>query len=392
MATPRTSAAIYALDQLSHVGFINAMIRWRVFDPPPAGASQHPNWRFFQTAEWYLTCREIAHAADILNAYCQSLLAEALEHSPDLWGKVEKRFKKDCSREQAIEELRGQRSSDGRIRGIWGKDLGTFWNAEMDLIARVRNKIVHQGGIDSKGEILRAIEKCRNGRTILPPVTQMNEEIPISVGEDGKLQIDARAGKWATDHVLHNIYMMDQNCMARFNIPGQRHVIQSSRFSWQGGARGAQFLPGQPLPTNGPEIEDVEFPALPSFPNYEDMSDPKEIACAQTWKRAMKEIHEFVEAYCDEIGANVVSFTPGMPGNIRSDTIRHHEHHLGYRVARETGEGRGGYLGIRLRQRDMAPYLTIWSDETVMQDFASCEIDESVKGAIREGIDRVAVK
>jgi len=392
MATPKTSAAIYALEQLSDVGFINGMIRGRVFDPLPEGAAHHPNWSFFRSTEWYLTCREIAHAADILNAYCQALLAEALEHTPDLWDKVKKRFKNEGTRENVIAKLRMQRGSDGAIRQIWEKDLGTFWNAEMDLIALLRNRIVHQGGFDRNGEIPRAIERCREGRKLLPPINQMNGEIPVSIDEHGKLIIDAKTGKWATDHVHHNIYMMDHICMGQFNIPGRRYVMKRQSFRWQGGSRGIRLLPGEPLPTGGPEAVELEFPTLPIFPEYNDMNDPSEIECAQIWKKAMAEIHGFVEEYCDEVGAGVRSFFPGMPGKIHSNTIRHHEHHLGYRVAYEAGEGRGGFLGIRLRQKDFKPYLTVWSDETMMQDFDLCELSEGVKEAIREGIDRVMVK
>lgn len=352
----------------------------------------HPNWRFFQSAEWYLTCREIAHAADILNAYCQSLLADALEHSPDLWERVAKRFKDDDTLEEAIGRLRVQRESDGKIRAIWGKDLGTFWNAEMDLIAILRNKIVHQGGFDPEGTIPRAIQRCQDGRTVLAPINQRDGEIPISLGENGRLEVDARAGKWATDHVLHNIHMMDQNCMGHFNIPGRRYVMRTPRFSWRGGSRGAPFAPGQPLPTTGPEPENYDFPKLHSLPEYQDMTEQKEIECAQTWRRVMSEIHEFVEAYCEEVDAGVRSFSPGMPGSIHPHTIRNHEHHLGYRVADSLGDGEGGFVGIRLRQRDFDPFLTVWSDETMMKDFNSCELTEDVKDAIRQGIDRVMGK
>lgn len=390
MSTVKTPAAIHAIEELISAGFINSILRGRILDPAPAGAEHHPNWQLFESVEWYLTCREITHAADILNAYCQALLAEAFEHSPDLWDRVQenKRFPRKWTREAAIEKLQIQRASDGVIRAILGEDLSTFWNPEMDLIAKIRNKIVHQGGFDHEREIESAIADCQGSATILAPIEHVDGKIPIEVDSSGKLKIDARAGKWATDHVLHNIYMMDQNWMGHFNIPGKRYVMKKRSFSMRGGSTSSFLPPGTPLPSSAPTPASPEpLPELPPFPEYTEMISQEEIECARTWENVRNETFEFILEYTAEIGAKVCKVRPAIPGRFPSTTVTDHEHHIGIEVAADLSDDHAMSMGIRFRQNNSQPFLTIWSDKTMMKDFEPCELTEEVKEHLRDCIE-----
>jgi hypothetical protein len=387
MKTRFTPAAIRALEELKAAAFINQVLRGRMVDPVPESAAYHPNWRLFQQAEWYLTCREVTHAADALNTYCQSILAEGLENTPSLWAEVKERFRKDDKREDVIKKLRVQRAPDGVVRQILGQDLGTFWNAEMDLIATLRNKIVHQGGYDPEGDIPAAIEKCRQGTTVLPPIEHLSGEIPVSVGSSGKLEIDARTAKWASDHVIHNIWMMDQNWRAHFGIPGTRRIQERVSFSGSGANKVRIFARGVPLPTAGPSLPPrPRSPILPEIPACPDMIDPKDIECAQSWIHSQQELHDFIDHYCEEIGALISELKPATPGRFPSRTVGEHEHHLGYRVSSGDPEHRGEWIGIRLRQRDKVPFLTVWSDQTLMRDFESCSLTDELQEHLRDCI------
>lgn len=234
-----------------------------------------------------------------------------------------------------------------------------------------------------------AIKKCKNGKTILPPIEHLDGEIPIEVDSNGKLKIDAKAGKWATDHVLHNIYMMDQNWMAHFDIPGKRWVMKRRSFS-MGANPGLISLPnGMPLPTEGPEeTTPPPIPKLPQFPEYKAMIAQEEIDCAKIWNQVRNEAHEFIMEYCDEIGARIRAVTPAIPGRFPSDTVKDHEHHLGYEISDKDSDRHGVSIGVRLRQKQFAPFLTVWSDNTMMTDYDHCELSDTVKEHLRDAIEK----
>jgi len=387
MKTMLTPAAIKALEELKAAVFINQVSRGRMVDPVPDSAPCHPNWRLFRQAEWYLTCREITHAADALNTYCQSILAEALENTPDLWTKVKGSFRKEDDRKKVIEKLRVQRALDGVVRQIMGQDLGTFWNAEMDLIATLRNKIVHQGGFDPEGDIPKAIEDCRQGRTVLPPIEHLSGDIPLSVDSAGRLEINAGTAKWASDHVSHNIWMMDQNWRAHFGIPGARYIPKRVSFSASGSSKTRIFGRGVPLPTNGPSlVAPSQKLSLPQFPDYTDMTSPQDIECARVWETTRKDLHDFIENYCEEIGSQISGLRQTIPGRFPFATVLDHEHHLSYRISGDDPDSGGARIEIRLRQRDKIPFVTVWSDQTLMRDFEKCDLAEELKEHLRDCI------
>lgn len=368
------------------------MVRGSICDPGLAGSGHHENWQFFGEMEWYLTCRQISHSADVLNAYCQSVLADIIEVDDGAWDLAKETLGwKKLERNEASARLRKQRGPDGSIRTLMSEKLSVFWNPQIDLIVTLRNKIVHQGGYDPEGEVAAAISSCAASKTLIPPVEFLGDEIPVGIDDAGRLVIDARTGLWATSHTSNNIHMMDQNISFRFSIPTRRWVPKRRSFSF-GSRPPGNFLPGIPLPVASPEIpESPPAPDLPPFHlyDYEAMADPKEIECAQTWQRVRGEIDEFVRDYCEELGVEIRGLNGCLAGSPMSHTIRGHDHHLGYRLAMPGEDRKSVDLGIRLRQRSFEPFITLWSDKTKMVDFDECALSEAVKEEIRKGVDRV---
>ena len=106
--------------------------------------------------EWYLTCRQISHAADILNTYCQSVLADIIEVDENVWDVVRPMLpKKSRERDAAVDLLRKQDARDMKsIRELFRDELKVFWNPQIDLIVTLRNKIVHQDGFVPEAEVV----------------------------------------------------------------------------------------------------------------------------------------------------------------------------------------------------------------------------------------------
>lgn len=386
-----TSSAIHALEELDSSRIINGLVRGPICDPGLAVSGHHENWRFFGEMEWYLTCRQISHAADMLNAYCQSVLADVIEVDHDVWRAVSSILpKKSRERSSAVELLRKQDARDMKsIRELFRDELRVFWNPQIDLIVTLRNKIVHQDGFDHEGEVANAIARCAESKTLIPPVEFLDDVIPAGIDDSGRLLIDARTGLWATSHTINNIHMMDQNISFRFGVATRRWVPRRRSFSF-GSRPPVQFFPGIPLPVTSPETPELQpAPDLPPFHQYEAMTDTREVECVQTWHRVRSEIDQFVRDYCDELGIEIRGLNCTLAGSVLSHTIRGHDHHLGYRLAMPGQTHNPIDLGIRLRQRNFEPFLTIWSDKSQMIDFDECALTEGVKEEIRNGMDRV---
>jgi hypothetical protein len=101
------------------------------------------------------------------------------------------------------------------------------------------------------------------------------------------------------------------------------------------------------------------------------------------------EIDQFVRDYCAELGVEIRGLNPSLAGSILCHTIQGHDHHLGYSLATPGEDRKLIELGIRLRQRNFEPFITVWSDKTQMLDFDVCALTEGVKEEIRKGVDRV---
>jgi len=378
-----------AMNALHSVGFLNSVIRGSICDPALGDAENHPNAAFFGEVEWYLTCRQVAHAGDTFNTYCQKILAEILAIDSTAWSLVKKLLRAK-TREAAIESLQIQREFDGSVRKALRESLGASWCGEMEIIAELRNRIVHQAGMDPEGKMRQTILEFPPGQHFLPPVNLDPSVFPVAVDERGKLQINARTGYWATQHVLHHIHMLDQNLCHRFGLSRYRKPIRKVGFQAREHSTAFTYFPDKPLPVPQPILSPpAKIFKLSPFPEYGPMPNPEEIACAATWRKVCGEIHEFVYQSCEDSEVEICGLDPSLAGSIRSHTIEGHDHHLGFTLrAKGSMDGRTKFLGIRLRQDKFHPYITIWGTHTQMRDFKPCEVTEQVKEYLHDCINQ----
>ncbi len=98
MSGELTEHAIRTIEGLSSSWFINWILRGSIHDPALGGSEHHQNWRVFGAMEWYLSERQISHAGDSLNTYCQLILAEILQRSEPAWDEVKSVLQKTGSK------------------------------------------------------------------------------------------------------------------------------------------------------------------------------------------------------------------------------------------------------------------------------------------------------
>ena len=372
--------ASVAINALNASGFLNSVIRGSICDPSLGEAGNHPNAAFFGDVEWYLSCRQIAHAGDTLNTYCQNILAEILITDSSTWPLVKKQLRSK-NRETAIESLRIQWEVDGSVRKALREGLDAYWCGEMEIIAELRNRIVHQAGMDPEGKIRKTILAFPPGKQFIPPASLDPTDFPIDLDSGGKLLIDAKTGHWATQHVMHHIDMLDQHLCHRFGLPRSRKPIRKIGFHVSENSSAFTLFPGTPLPViRMAHHRPASTFQLSPFPNYKPMPKPEEIACVATWRKVYDEIHEFVRQICEESEVEICELDSSLAGVIHTHTVQGHDHHLGFSLRpKDSFDSKPKFLGVRLRQEKFKPFITIWGTHTQMHDFEPCELTEEVK-------------
>lgn len=381
------------MEELESSWFLNWILRGSIHDPGMGGSNHHPNWRFFESIEWYLSGRQIAHAADTLNTYCQLILGEILEIDVTAWNLLKPTLdkKSNLGRETAISLLKICRSPEGAVKKSHKEKLMTYWSPESDLILAARNKIVHQSGIDHQDEIPKIIHELRSaGGTPIKPPDLIDLGIPISLDSDKRLIIDASSGYWATRHIQHHIHLMDQHLTHRFDLMRSRWRPNKKTFYSTETDRALPFLPGTPLPTEGPPPPE-ETPCYTTTEpiQYQIMKNQKELECAQIWMNLYPQINDFITDYCQEHNIRIRSTGVGRAGTPRSDTIMGHDIHLDYGLE-GSGDFPRGHLGIRLRQDNFEPFITVWGSNSQMVDFKCPSFEERIKETIRDYIDKAS--
>lgn len=358
-----------ALKELNNVDWLNGVIRGCIWDPQLGTPDKHPNIRFFGEVERYLTGRQIAHAGDTLNTYCQNILAAILDADASQWSAVQNLLRAK-TREEAIAALHKQRENDTSVRKSLRERLGIFWCNELEIICALRNKMVHQAGIDHEGEVLATTKLFPPGQHPLPPPDLARDEFPIECSADGTLLVDARSAHWATRHVSYQIHLMDQNICYRFCVAREPRPMPSLGFHMREGSHPRILFPGSPLPKPPAIPAPSPAPSLPELPPLQFMADPKEQACMETWNHLRRELDAAVRSICDKCGLQIDGIEGNVAGHPSSHTIAHHELHACYDLSSpDPSVQKSNRIGIRMRQRNLAPFVTIWSTKTVMRDF-----------------------
>jgi len=203
--------------------------------------------------------------------------------------------------------------------------------------------------------------------------------------------MDAKTGYWATQHVLNLIHLTDQTLCARFGLERSLKPIKTQTFRSSGGRSTRMLLPGTPLPQPLSRSSSLLKPLIrpQEFPQYEPMADPKEIACAKTWQKISPQISEFIRKTCDEVGVNVTEMSQNLAGHVQSHTLAGHDRDFNFKLKPvDSIDDRVNELGVRLRQVDFEPYITIWSTKTQMVDYRPCELSEAVKDHLIKSIQQ----
>lgn len=373
------------MNDLHQVGILNGVIRGCIVDPELETADGHPNTSLFSEVEWYLTCRQIAHAGDTYNTYCQRILAEILEADTSIFNIVSKHLRPKSDRLEVIQRLKIQRQTDNNVREALRDSLALPWCNEVEIICELRNKVVHQCGWDTEGKVAEKAEEFSPGQYWLKPTDLDPKDYPIDCAADGKLVIDARAAHWATRWVEHHIHMMDQTICGRFGVPRSRKKPPSSSFRFRDGTHTSPFPPGMPLPSSPPPKQAETVPPLSELHDptiLSPMASPEEIACNKTWHQLKGDLDSFVRDRCQQDGIEIRRTQCNLAGRPLGHTIANHEYHLGYGLS-NTGEStERNFLGIRLRQQDFKPIVTVWSTKTRMHDFDANEALDQAKDEI----------
>jgi len=94
--------------------------------------------------------------------------------------------------------------------------------------------------------------------------------------------------------------------------------------------------------------------------------------------------------YIKEAGVSIRGMWGGCGGTTLPHTIRGHDIAIEYDLADDQRPSNDPErVGIRIRERDFEPYVTIWSRKTLMRDFVASELNEEVKSYLRDVIDKV---
>jgi len=373
---------------LNQVDWSGAIIRGCIWDPQLGAPGSHPNGRFFGEIERYLSGRQIAHAADAFNTYCQNILAEILEADQALWPAVSKskNLRKKNDREAAVALLKVQQQPDVAVRDAL-KALGIGWCNEIEIISVLRNKIVHQAGFDPEGEVEATAKDFPPGEYFLPPQTFIDSKFPVARSPDGWLIVDAVTAHWATRYVLHFIHLTDQHICHRFGVPRARAPMHSTGFTMGEGFSGKMLIPGTPLPVPPPLPPPSPAPEYPEFPDYEPMATPEEIECARLWRGAYEELQSFIRETSESTGIDIRAYDPNLAGRPASHAIACHDMHIGALLASpDPLSKKSNRLGVRLRQNNFKPFVTVWSEKTMMRDFQDLSDLTKVKDEIASAI------
>lgn len=387
-----TPHAQRAHDRLQESSIVHWMVRNDINrnDEAVKTSGPHPNAPFNEALEYHFGVAQVCHAADTLNSYLQPILAEILEFDSSLFSTD---WKIGYDVEQAIARLKKHRAQDGRVRAAVHHDLNAFWSPETDIVCLLRNRFVHQSGYDKGKKVRAAIDAQGDTWCPIPPV-DLPPVVPVHYRDGDWLDADATLGNWACRHVMNHIHLMDQNLSAHYELSGKKWRPRpfSRSIAPSMGAPSLPITPGQPLqredaPAKQPQ-DSVKALDLPS-PEAMEVS-PEEKHCAKVWMKLQKDISEFITGYIKESGVHVDSGSAGRVGTLLGHTLRGHNIQLTFGIVPESPQAIEGKreVGVRIRQRDFRPFVTVWGTKSEMCDFEvedlTAELKDYLESCLRE--------
>jgi hypothetical protein len=406
MTTPLSQHAHRALESLQQSWAVNKFIHSdAVRNDAHCPSPGNPNERFNGLREYYLGSLQVCHAADALNSYCQSILAEIIKTDAQAWADFDATIDpgKRIKREAMIANLLSHRERDGAIRAHLRDVIQCYWPFESDVITCLRNKFVHQNGHDPKRSVEALIaSKKRPWCVICVDAKQGADEVRYFDAE--WLDADVKLGEWACAHFRTHIHSMDQNLCYRFKLPRDRSL--SRPISRQLGSLPTPRRPMNPqfggLSVNlASTTADMPSNQQPTGTTAEKKAEPKvrrliarktkeETDCELAWHDLKDAIFQFIKEYTKKIGVAIRSQHGGGIGNW-AHSVRGLELCLDYEMGPEVADhfSTSDFIGIRLRERDLVPYVTIWSRRSQMRDFVTPKINPEIQNYLMDVIDKV---
>ena len=207
-----------ALDQLMDSDVVTWFTRDDASRVDASCTPGHSNSDYNRLMESYFGRLQVSYAADTFNSYCQSMLGEWLDLHSERWEMISGSFPKEDP-VGLRKKLQQQQASDRAVREALRDGLGCFWCPETDVIVVLRNKFVHQNGIDAKRQIEKEISS-KNGKWCdLHPTDLPSREIPIRYEDGDVLVSNFQIGKWANAHIRNHINFMDQQICHTYSLP-----------------------------------------------------------------------------------------------------------------------------------------------------------------------------
>lgn len=333
----------------------------------PVGTNQ----RFNASLEYYLGSQQLIHAADTLNSYSQSILSLIIRHSDTAWETVHRRFSAKQSRDEIIAKLESNRAFGDQPRVAIRDDLGLLWPGESEVILCLRNKFVHQNGHDPKREVEQEIRKNEGKGCFIAPVELIGETTPVRYLDGDWLEAGARLGYWACRYVDNHIHLLDQSVCHLHQVPRERWrprpVSRTFSASCAHSTTGSETCP--PI-IQSPHPARAAPASSPSMPTSEN-----DIQCAPQWHKWQQTFETVVEPYLADIGLELKAHGTRIVGLILPNTLSGQERSLTWTVCPPESD-RSETICLRLREKSLVPFTTIWSTNSTLRDF---QIGEEAK-------------
>lgn len=406
----RSLHAQRALERLHESWVVNQFIHSdAVRNDAHCPSPSNPNQKFNESREYYLGSLQVCHAGDTLNSYCQSIMGEIIKIGDTAWTNFDATIKLPAklSREVMTAKLLLHHGGDGAIRAHLRDSVQCYWPFESEVIALLRNKFVHRNGLDPD----RAVEKLIASKKLSWCVICVDAKPgadAVRYFDSEWLDADVTLGQWACAHVRTHIDMMDQNLCHRFGLRRER---------WRPRPISRQ-LGSLPIPrkvvvsANSPTSTKPVFPQIatavsdkslsqsgaakteaPTLRRLLARSTPEESQCEVAWHDLKDAIFAFIKQYVQEAGVSVTGQYGGGAGNW-AFSVRGLEMILEYDMAPGDGDpfSTTDRICIRFRERNLVPYVTIWSRRCPMKDFVTPVMNSEIEKYLKDIVDKVVTQ
>jgi hypothetical protein len=396
MTKPISLHAQRALERLQESWAVNQFIhsdaaRNDAHCPDP----NNPNAKYNASREYYLGSLQVCHAADTLNSYCQSILGEIFKVDSTAWTNFDATIKPDkkISREVTIAGLLSHGTSgprEGAVRTHLRDAIKCYWPFESEIIVKLRNKFVHQSGYDPKRTVEALIVSKKIPWCVICVDAKQGAD-QVRYIDSEWLDADVKLGQWACAHIRTHLDMMDQNLCHSFKVPTDRWRPRpiSRQIGSLPAPRQTAFIQPNISATPAAVIDKPQENTKPPR-RLIARSSKEETECELAWHGLKDAIFEFIKKYAKEAGVSAKRTHGGGVGNM-AYSVRGCEFFLEYDMIPSSPDAfsKEERVCIRLRERNLVPFVTVWSGKFPMRDFITSVMNSDLEGHLRDVIDKV---